>query len=154
MKRPLAIASVLLILSGCAHHQPQSADLYNDAANLGSGLPYPVLSWKPLTSSVDRSQLTTSTLFGNDAATAAARSGQHAYPSGAVIALVTWRQREDRHWFGARIPDAPLQIEFVEFSAAEPRYRNFAGSPLHEQPIADASVRIAAITSMNPVALP
>ena len=29
------------------------------------------------------------------------------YSAGAVLALVTWTQREDPHWFGGRIPDAP-----------------------------------------------
>lgn len=30
------------------------------------------------------------------------------YPSGAVLALVTWAQRDHPHWFGGRIPNTPL----------------------------------------------
>lgn len=37
--------------------------------------------------------------------------------SGAVLALVTWGQRDDPHWFGARIPDQPQAFEFVRVSA-------------------------------------
>ena len=44
---------------------------------------------------------------------AAARAGV-AYPAGAVLGLVTWRQREDPHWFGARIPGSVVSVEFVE----------------------------------------
>jgi len=137
---------------GCKKKQPMASDLFNDAAKVDAGLPYPVMEWRALTTGVDRGMGTTSTLFGNDAAVTAARSGQP-YAAGAVLGLVTWRQKEDPHWFGARIPDAPVGVEFVEYGPA-PVYRYFAGKPLSEQVRADAARREATIVEMKTVGLP
>jgi hypothetical protein len=65
---------------------------------------------------VDPKTRTTATLYGNERALAAAhaRGGAPAYTAGAVLALVTWAQRDDPHWFGARIPSVPQSMEFVE----------------------------------------
>ena len=51
------------------------------------------------------------------------------YPPGAVLALVTWAQREDPHWFGARIPDRPQMVEIVQVAGggAQPVYQRFHG---------------------------
>ena len=137
---------------GCKKKQPDAADLYNDAAKIDARLPYPVMQWRALTTAVDRGAGTTSTLFGNDAAVTASRAGQ-AYPAGAVLGLVTWRQKDDPHWFGGRIPDAPVSVEFVAYGQA-PVYRYFAGSPLAEQADSGGVARIAAIEGMKVVRLP
>ncbi len=146
------LCGCLLGSVGCKKKQPTAADLYNDAAKIDARLPYPVLKWRALTTAVDRSEGTTSTLFGNDAAVTASRAGQP-YPVGAVLGLVTWRQKDDPHWFGARIPDAPVSVEFVEYGQA-PVYRYFAGSPLAEQADSGGVARIAAIEGMKVVRLP
>jgi hypothetical protein len=49
-------------------------------------------------------------LYGNDAAVNAARKGQ-GYPAGSELALVTWAQKEDDHWYGANVPDSIVSIE-------------------------------------------
>lgn len=149
--RVIAVMMGVLMVAGCEKKQPAVSDLYNDAAKVDVGLPYPVMQWRPLTTMVDRGAGTTSTLFGNDAAVAAARAGQ-AYPAGAVLGLVTWWQKDDPHWFGARIPGAPMQVEFVEFSAGGMKYRAFAGSPMVEQ--TGAQERGAVIAGMKAAALP
>ena len=59
---------------------------------------------------------TISVLYGNDAAL------QHG--AGAVVALVTWAERDDPHWFGGRIPDSPVRVEFLANGAD---YQQFAG---------------------------
>lgn len=144
-----------LLLGGCRHKHPSASDLFNDEAKIGAGLPYPVMDWRALTTSVDRGGMTTSTLFGNDVAVAAARGGAASYPVGAVLGLVTWRQREDAHWFGGRIPDAPVSVEFVEFGSGPlPVYRHFAGAPLSEQADSGSPARLAAIEAIKPVVLP
>jgi hypothetical protein len=153
----VAVAGLMgaMLLGGCKHRQPSASDLFNDEAKIGAGLPYPVMEWRALTTSVDRGGMTTSTLFGNDVAVTAARGGVANYPAGAVLGLVTWRQQEDAHWFGGRIPDAPVSVEFVEFGGGSvPVYRHFAGAPLSEQADSGSPVRLAAIESMKPVVLP
>jgi hypothetical protein len=92
-------------------------DVVNNAAALPATLPYQPLGWRAITMYVDPKTHTMATLYENDAAVA-------------VRALVTWMQRDDPHWFGARIPGAPQSVEFVEGTGAN--YRRFAGTGLAE----------------------
>jgi hypothetical protein len=67
-----------------------------------------------ITQFIDRRASTMSTLYGNDAARRYARTNsQQNYPSGSVLCLVTWEQRDDPHWFGAKIPGGVKSVEFV-----------------------------------------
>lgn len=111
----------------------------NNAAALPASLPYQPLRWSAITLYVDPKTRTTATLYGDDAAMAAVHGSQTdvaapRYPAGSVLALVTWAQRDDSHWFGARIPDTPQSVEFVQVAAAsEPSaYQRFAGTELAE----------------------
>ena len=105
---------------------------------------------------VDPKAHTMATLYGDDAAVHAAAMalpGERkapAYPSGAVLALVTWTQRDDPHWFGARIPDAPQSVEFVQAAAA------IAGQSLREEsPTAGAAeLRVSLALSLRPARIP
>jgi hypothetical protein len=95
-------------------------------------LPIQPREGKVITSGIDRSDKTMFTLYGNDAAAAVAKAGAgQTYPAGAELSLVTWKQREDPHWFGANIPDQDnvLSVEKVIFRAgaggrAQPVYEN------------------------------
>ncbi len=114
----------------------------NRAAELPVSLPFQPLEWSAITMFVDPRSHTTATLYGNDTAMQAVQAAgargeapgvAPTYPAGAVLALVTWAQRDDPHWFGARIPDVPQSVEFVQVTAdATASYRNFAGSGLVE----------------------
>ena len=110
----------------------------NNAAALPATLPFQPLDWSAITMYVDPKTHITATLYGNEAAIkaihAATQSQPSSYPLGAVLALVTWTQREDPHWFGARIPDLPQSVEFVRTAAPNQpsTYRHFAGPSLTE----------------------
>lgn len=150
----ITMTCALGLLCGCAKHQPPAtSDLLNTQAALHGQLPYDVLHWKPMNVSVERGQQTTSTLFANSLAVACGDS--RPFPDGSQLALVTWSQREDPHWFGARIPGEPTRVEVVEYLGGTAKYHLFSGSPLMEQAAgADEKDRIAAITAMRPIALP
>jgi hypothetical protein len=137
------------------------------AAALPASLPYQPWHWAAITMYVDPKTRTTATLYGNDEAMQAVRTSHAAngdaakvpaYAAGAVLALVTWVQRDDPHWFGARIPDVPQSVEFVQVAAGgqQSSYRRFAGSGLTE----DAGVsglagqRTGFILSLTPARLP
>ncbi len=112
-------------------------DAFNATAALPAALPNDPLQWRVITSSVDHQGHTMSTLYGNDAAIDHARvSPQTPYPAGAVLALVTWNQQEDKHWFGGRIPGEVRSVEFVTFTVPFPldpgnaSYESWSGSPL------------------------
>jgi hypothetical protein len=80
------------------------------------------------------------------------------YPSGTVLALVTWIQRDDPHWFGGRISDSPVRGEFLRISTSgnATEYRLFEGRDLLEvHPDANtATHRIAAMIGLPPAQLP
>jgi hypothetical protein len=114
----------------------------NTAARLPTSLPYQPLGWNAITVYTDPGAHTMATLYGN----------------GAVLALVTWAQRDDPHWFGARIPDAPESVEFVEGAGAgrTSTYRRFAGtglSELHSDP-GTSEQRTSFILGLAPAWLP
>lgn len=138
----------------------------NRAASLPISLPYQPLGWGAITIYVDPKGHTTATLYGNETAMravhtqGAAMGGPKApaYPADTVLALVTWAQRDDPHWFGARIPDKPLSVEFVQVAVAgRPNlYRRFAGPEFLED---HQAARIEAgranfVQSLAPAQLP
>jgi hypothetical protein len=75
-----------------------------------------------------------------------------------VLALVTWVQRDDPHWFGARIPGALQSVEFVQVAAAgqTSNYRRFAGPGLIEDhgTTSTAPQRTSFVLGLAPASLP
>src|SRR5579862_2347832 len=103
---------VLTLLAGCGHRAPTEEDVLNGQAKLPAGLPVAPLEWRAIASGVDRAHGATGTmtlLTGNDVAVK--YSGVGTYPEGSQLALVTWLQRDDPHWFGARIPGSFVALE-------------------------------------------
>ena len=142
-------------------HANREQVVNNAAASLPSSLPWQPLGWRPITMYVDPRTHTTATLYDNDAAMRVRERWSTpglAYPSGSVVALVTWTQRDDPHWFGGRIPDTPQRVEFVQISAGRGTngYRVFEGSELVEtHPAAgDAARRTSFILNLKPASLP
>jgi hypothetical protein len=131
-------------------------EVVNNAAALPTNLPYQPLSWSAITMYVDPKTRTMATLFGDDAAMRAMLA-REAVPAGTVLALVTWAQRDDSHWFGARIPSEPQSVEFVQVAAAgqTSSYRRFAGAGLIEDYGASAAPqRTNFVLGLAPASLP
>jgi hypothetical protein len=136
----------------------------NAAAALTQSLPYQPLEWTAITMFVDPKTRTMSTLLGNDVAIQAVRNRTGnfdkppAYPVGSVIALLTWAQREDPHWFGGRIPDRPVSVEFIEMDASSKirSYRRFDGPMLQERtaPAEELARRSSFLMRLVPATLP
>ena len=115
---------------------------------------------------VDPPHGTMATLYGNEMALQAikantatsAKARLPSYRAGAILALITWSQREDPHWFGGRMPDRPQLVEFVQVAVAgeTPRYRHFAGSHWAENNESSnrAGQRTAYILGLPPAQLP
>jgi len=136
----------------------------NAAAALPPRLPYQPLGWSAITMYMDPKNGTMATLYGNDEAMRGMQArganavGGPAYPEGAVLALVTWTQRDDPHWFGARIPGDPQSVEFVQVAGPgrESNYRRFAGTGLVEDSNAasGAAQRTSFVMGLAPARLP
>jgi len=143
-------------------HLNRGQNVNNAAALLPASLPWQPLEWRALTMYVDPKTRTTATLYGNDAALQAiehrdaGETHPPEYPSGTVLALVTWAQRDDPHWFGGRIPDTPLSVEFVQTSSGTDIYRVFEGKALTEAHVDSqaAAQRTDFILNLKPVSLP
>jgi Haem-binding domain/Cytochrome P460 len=134
----------------------------NRAASLPKRLPYQSLRWTPITMFVDRNSRTMSTLYGNQVAIKSvdrrsASPSTPQYQPGAVLALVTWVQRDDPHWFGGRIPDRPSSVEFVTVGPQNtPSYRGFEGPNLTETHSGTTRVvkRTSFLVNLKPASLP
>ena len=102
------------------------SDLLNTAAVLPAVLSERPLDWQVVAISVDKRAATTLTVYGNDLAVAHVRDGSRtSYPAGATLARITWAQREDPHWFGARIPDRPLSAELITVTVTAEGERSY-----------------------------
>jgi hypothetical protein len=131
----------------------------NGAATLPASLPYQSLGWSPVTLYVDPNLHTMSALFRSSAApprsSTAPASG---YAAGTLLALVTWGQREDPHWFGARIPGDPSSVEFVQIGNGghAENYRRYTGSKLTEIRTTQeaAARRIQFLLGLTPARVP
>ena len=145
-------------------HLNREPNVNKAAASLPASLPWQPLDWRAVTMYVDPKTRRMATLYGNDAAMQAVEHRDPAgtrppeYPSGAVLALVTWAQRDDPHWFGGRIPDTPLKVEFVQTSSSSGAdiYRVFEGKALAEtrRDTQDAAQRRDFILNLKPASLP
>ena len=104
-----------------------------------------------------------STLYGNDRAVGRARTNfDRTYPPGSVLSLVTWFQREDEHWFGARIPGQIESIEVVTASSGPDQrpsysYQAYRGAQLTSVPTEETDTsraRIEQIVSQAAAVMP
>jgi len=142
-------------------HANREQVVNNAAASFSSTLPWQPLGWWPITMYVDPGMHTTATLYGNDAAVQVLDRRVEptlAYPSGSVLALVTWAQRDDPHWFGGRIPDTAQRVEFVQIFAGRGTNgdRVLEGRDLVETHPAAGDVlrRTSFILNLKPASLP
>ena len=164
MSARLALAAALsVVVLGCPGDRTTVGMTSNDAAALGGELPLDPFQWRVIGSIVDPNASTMSTLFGNEVAVQAARSGRIGrYPPGAVLSLVTWKQQGDVHWFGARIPARPESIEVVAVNdaarAGSPfEYHAYRGEPLRKAPapdVAAVAARVERILGQPPAVMP
>jgi len=137
MKTSFLMGIVLtLTIVGCAGDEPKISATFNRSASLTGELPANPLQWKVITSSVDTANSTMSTLYGDDLAVRYARANlRHNYPGGSSLSLVTWTQREDSRWFGAKIPGEVKSVEFVFANVLDDgrpsySYQAYEGKPL------------------------
>jgi hypothetical protein len=76
------------------------------------------MEWQVITVSLDERAATMSTVYGNAVATEHLREATPGpYLAGAALARVTWSEREDPHWFGARIPGRVFSIRRINVGA-------------------------------------
>ncbi len=159
----LLAAAVLFVVAGCSRPNANTSATLNQGAFLTGDIPTNPLQWRVVTSTIDRSNSTMATLYGNDIAVDYARthSGSN-YPAGAELSLVTWTEREDPRWFGAKIPGQPKSVEFVTIGAdgggrTSYSYADYEGAPLRKTGAQDSdtpNAQAAYILSLRAAVMP
>jgi hypothetical protein len=110
------LAACTLMFAACADNQ--QPELYNTKAALPASPKYNLDGLKVITSFVNKTNSTASTLYGNDLALKSAIAGNKAVPANEVFTLVTWKQQDDEHWFGAKIPSDVESVEVIKTAAS------------------------------------
>jgi len=126
----------LMSLAGCTSENPRVVTRLNDGAALTGDLPFNPLHDKVITSWIDKTDSTMSTLYANNVAIGYARANVgHDYPAGSALSVITWSQQEDPRWFGGNIPEKVKSVEYVTVGVganheASYAYQEYEGAPL------------------------
>jgi hypothetical protein len=114
------------------------ADLLNTEALPADDFSQHPLEWRVISLFVDKRAATLSIVYGNAPAVEHARDGSpNPYPVGAALARLTWSEREDPHWFGARMPGRVLSSRLITVGGTadgQPTYdcqEQRGGAPQH-----------------------
>ncbi|MET1056119.1 MAG: hypothetical protein ABWY16_12490 [Pedobacter sp.] len=134
MKAINILLPVLILLSAACSKHPDDADLMNEDAALPASFNFSKMGLKVISSSINQTRGTMSTLYGNDLALNTTKAGNPVH-AGEVLAMITWKQKEDIHWFGARIPGKVLSLEMIKTTGEQAgniktHYQRFEGKEL------------------------
>jgi len=133
--------------------------LNNRAVAYPKGTPFDPLRWTPITVYTDSRKATISVLFAREAEKVGGGSSSAASANAgdrADLALVTWTERDDPHWFGARMPDKVISVEAVHVNQGHAEYQSFsaAGSAAGDASAAAAAERSRFISRLRAVQVP
>ena len=105
------------VLSAC-NDAEHPVELLNCSAALPPSFKFDDLKLKAMTSLINKKSGTMSVLYANQLGLENSIKGAKAHVAGEVISLITWKQKDDDHWFGAKIPGNLQLAELVETVAA------------------------------------
>jgi len=102
----------LLYFSACSS-DTESGELVNSRASLPASFGFSEMHLKVISSLINKNEGTTSILYGNEKTVVRLREKTDSITAGEQLTLLTWKQQEDAHWLGAKIPDQLLSAETV-----------------------------------------
>jgi hypothetical protein len=149
------LAGMVFILAAC-NSTTKPTNLANVPASLPASFNFDKMVLKVVASSISKKQNTMATLYGNEIALKSMGEAKNAPVANEVLTLITWQQKADDHWFGAKIPANLQSVEVIKVSADKVvSYRKYKGKDL----VADAdttnnSQRIAFILHTQPSVMP
>lgn len=154
----ILLPAIVAIFAACSDHADPK-ELINKEASLPESFNFNQMGLKVINSSINQKKSTMSTLYGNDNALNTLKAGT-GIQADEVIALVTWKQKEDKHWFGAKIPGSLQSLELIKTikdKSGMPQitYTRYEGSKL--MPIKDTTGNaqsIKYIFDQNPSVMP
>lgn len=114
---------------------------------------------KTITTFINTHNYTTSTLYGNENAyKAMLNSGS--INNDKTLVLITWKQKDDPNWFGAKIPGSLVSIETLKTNTTFKDEHNIVYEFLpgsHSEkiiPTSDTDKRIKDILTLQPAVMP
>ena len=131
----------------------------NENASLPASFDFNAMNLKVVTSSINHKKQTMMTLYGTDLAIDDLKDNPgKVNGKERILALVTWSQKDDPYWYGAKIPNNLLSVEVIKsklpFSEnTEIVYQKYEGKEL-KKVNADGTNRVSTILSMKPSIMP
>ncbi|RLJ32871.1 hypothetical protein CLU97_2336 [Chryseobacterium sp. 7] len=131
----------------------------NQNASLPESFDFNAMNLKVVTSSINHKKQTMMTLYGTDSAIDDFKNSAGKVESQEkILALVTWSQKEDPYWYGAKIPDNLLSVEIIKSRQPFSQnsgivYQKYEGKEL-KKVNADGTDRIRTILGMKPSIMP
>jgi hypothetical protein len=148
----------MLLLSACEDGDSK-IQLMNDKAALPASFKFDSLGLKVMSSFINKKAATMSVLYANPLALNNAIIGNKKHAAGEVMALVTWKQQADDHWFGAKIPANFQSVEMVKTIATTTGTSTFYNSYVGKNLLADPDTshkqdRIKYVFDQQPSVMP
>ena len=149
---------IVFLMTAC-RHSPGSGELINEKASLPASFHFRELGLKVIASEINKKDSTMSTLYGNEPARERVMDSSIIHKNGEIFAFVTWKQQEDKKWFGAVIPAELKMVELVKTSpdgrGETVNYQRFVGKDLVlSRDSSGQSERIKYIFGQKPSILP
>ncbi|MHC6201527.1 hypothetical protein [Elizabethkingia miricola] len=131
----------------------------NKNASLPENFDFNAMNLKVVSSSINLKKQTMITLYGNPSAINELKGIPDKDDNKErILALITWSQKDDPYWYGAKIPDHLLSVEvikseksFIENSKIQ--YQRYEGKYLKKVNV-DGTNRINKILSIKPSIMP
>ncbi|WP_300691273.1 hypothetical protein [Chryseobacterium sp.] len=131
----------------------------NQNASLPEHFDFNAMNLHVVTSSINHKKQTMMTLYGNTSAMDDLKGNATKNENKEkILALVTWSQKDDPDWFGAKIPDHLLSVEVIRstgtFSGNSGiQYQRYEGKEL-KKVTGESAERIKIILQMKPSVMP
>lgn len=114
MRKLLYICFAGIFLFSACTDNIKNVHLLNDKAALPSAFKLDTLGLKTMSSFINKKLGTMSILYANPLALKNAIIGLKEHQAGEVFTLITWKQQDDDHWFGGKIPGYLLSAEVIK----------------------------------------
>ena len=149
------ISGVILFLNAC-DTPSDKLEVINAKASLPPSFNFEKLGLKVITSTINKRQHTMSVLYGNKSGLEAITVGAKEVSGNGMLALVTWRQQEDPHWYGANIPGDLLSVELIQANShTSLDYKRFEGKSMAvNADTSGQSKRVKFILDLKPSVMP
>lgn len=148
----IVIVASLLMVTACKNGD-KKINLNQGASFIAADtLPENPLLEKVLTASINTNDSTMATLYANKIAWGGYANGHNnkKLPPGAVLYQVTWKQKADSVWFGARIPKEIQSIERIFYTSdSAAHYELYEGRPLRRSSATPDTARMAYIVGQK-----